>query len=120
MMALPFHDGSVDVVTTGYGLRNVPTLADALDEIAPRPRARRPAAVARLQPAAITALVRAVYLAYLTVVGSALGWACTATPTPIATSRNRSDGIPARTASPICCERVDSTTSASFRCSADS
>jgi ubiquinone/menaquinone biosynthesis methyltransferase len=74
MMALPFPDASVDVVTTGYGLRNVPTLADALDEIGRvlvpdgrllsldfnRPR---------------SALVRAIYLAYLTVVGSALGWA---------------------------------------------
>ena len=74
MMALPFPDASVDVVTTGYGLRNVPTLADALDEIGRvlvpdgrllsldfnRPR---------------SASVRAAYLAYLTVVGSALGWA---------------------------------------------
>jgi ubiquinone/menaquinone biosynthesis methyltransferase len=73
MMTLPFASRSVDVVTTGYGLRNVPTLADALDEIARvlvpdgrllsldfnRPR---------------STLVRAVYLAYLTVVGSALGW----------------------------------------------
>ena len=34
MMALPLETSSVDVVTTGYGLRNVPELAPALDEIA--------------------------------------------------------------------------------------
>src|SRR5688572_2022927 len=33
MLALPFPDGSFDVVTTGYGLRNVPDLDRALVEI---------------------------------------------------------------------------------------
>src|SRR5260221_1940927 len=33
MMALPFADRSVDLVTTGYGLRNVPLLEPAVDEI---------------------------------------------------------------------------------------
>ena len=33
MMALPFPDASFDVVTTGYGLRNVPELPAALAEI---------------------------------------------------------------------------------------
>jgi ubiquinone/menaquinone biosynthesis methyltransferase len=72
MMALPFPDGLFDVVTTGYGLRNVPVLRDALSEIArvlapgglllsldfDRPQGR---------------LKRGISLAYLTVVGSVLG-----------------------------------------------
>jgi ubiquinone/menaquinone biosynthesis methyltransferase len=74
MLALPFPDGHFTVVTVGYGLRNVPDLEQAIREIrrvlAPggrflsldfnRPRNR---------------IVRSVYLAYLTVVGSALGLA---------------------------------------------
>ena len=50
MGALPLAAGVVDVVTTGYGLRNVPDLDVALQEIA---RVLRPggAAVPRLQPA---------------------------------------------------------------------
>jgi demethylmenaquinone methyltransferase/2-methoxy-6-polyprenyl-1,4-benzoquinol methylase len=73
MLALPFPDGSFDVVTTGYGLRNVPDLDRALAEIA---RVLRPDG--RLlsldfnRPS--NALVRAVYLAYLTVVGGVLGY----------------------------------------------
>jgi len=72
MLALPFPSGSVDVVTTGYGLRNVPDLQVAIDEIA---RVLRPnGAVVSLDfnrpenPA-----LRAAYLAYLNVVGSTLG-----------------------------------------------
>ena len=72
MLALPFPDGSFDVVTTGYGLRNVPDLDAALLEIrrvlAPSGRLlsldfNRPR----------NPIVRAAYLAYLTVVGSLLG-----------------------------------------------
>src|SRR6185503_20080962 len=33
MLALPFPDSSFDVVTAGYGLRNVPDLPAAIDEI---------------------------------------------------------------------------------------
>ena len=33
MMALPFADAQFDVITTGYGLRNVPELAGAIAEI---------------------------------------------------------------------------------------
>jgi demethylmenaquinone methyltransferase/2-methoxy-6-polyprenyl-1,4-benzoquinol methylase len=72
MGALPFASGAFDVVTTGYGLRNVPDLDNALAEIA---RVLEPGG--RLlsldfnRPA--NPLVRAVYLAYLTVVGSTLG-----------------------------------------------
>jgi ubiquinone/menaquinone biosynthesis methyltransferase len=73
MMALPFADASADVITTGYGLRNVPGLAEAADEIA---RVLKPGG--RLlsldfnrprQP-----LILKAYLGYLTVVGAALGW----------------------------------------------
>jgi demethylmenaquinone methyltransferase/2-methoxy-6-polyprenyl-1,4-benzoquinol methylase len=73
MMALPFPPGSFDMVTTGYGLRNVPDLAGALDEIA---RVLVPGG--RLlsldfnRPS--NAVVNAAYLAYLNVVGSTLGW----------------------------------------------
>ena len=73
MMALPFADASFDVVTTGYGIRNVPLIAPALAEIhrVLRPRGlllsldfNRPS----------NALVRSVYLTYLTIVGSTLGF----------------------------------------------
>lgn len=73
MMALPFPDASFDLITTGYGIRNVPELEPALAEIA---RVLRPGGLFlsldfnRPQNAA----VRAVYLAYLVVVGGALGW----------------------------------------------
>ncbi len=33
MMALPFHDGTFDLVTTGYGVRNVPAIEPAIAEI---------------------------------------------------------------------------------------
>lgn len=74
MLALPFGAARFDVVTTGYGLRNVPDLRAALVEIhrvlAPGGRFlsldfNRPD----------NPVVRAAYLAYLTAVGSALGWA---------------------------------------------
>lgn len=72
MLALPFVASRFTVVTIGYGLRNVPDLAQAIDEIhrvlAPGGRVlsldfNRPA-----HP-----VVRAAYLAYLTIVGSTLG-----------------------------------------------
>jgi demethylmenaquinone methyltransferase / 2-methoxy-6-polyprenyl-1,4-benzoquinol methylase len=74
MMALPFPDARFDIVTTGYGLRNVPELAPAIQEIHRVLRAggtlvsldfNRPSSAA----------VRAVYLGYLSAVGGALGWA---------------------------------------------
>ena len=73
MIALPFPDRSFDLVTTGYGLRNVPDLAVAVDEIA---RVLTPGGLALSldfnRPA--NGLVRRAYLLYLTVVGSVLGW----------------------------------------------
>ena len=73
MLALPFPDRSFDLVTTGYGLRNVPDLTVAIDEIR---RVLKPGGQALSldfnRPG--NAVVRAAYLAYLTVVGGALGW----------------------------------------------
>jgi ubiquinone/menaquinone biosynthesis methyltransferase len=72
MLALPFRDEAFDVVTTGYGLRNVPDLPRAIAEMR---RVLRPGgALLSLdfdRPA--NPAVRAVYLGYLTIVGSVLG-----------------------------------------------
>ena len=74
MLALPFPDRSFTVVTIGYGLRNVPDLQQSLREIrrvlAPHGRVlsldfNRPS----------NPIVRGAYLIYLTIVGSALGFA---------------------------------------------
>ena len=73
MTSLPLPAASFDLVTTGYGLRNVPDFDAAIDEIA---RVLRPGG--RLLSLDFnrpeSRLVRAAYLAYLTVVGSTLGW----------------------------------------------
>jgi demethylmenaquinone methyltransferase/2-methoxy-6-polyprenyl-1,4-benzoquinol methylase len=73
MTDLPVADGVVDVVTTGYGLRNVPDLERSLHEIH---RVLRSGGVACSldfdRPD--NALVRSVYLTYLTVIGAGLGW----------------------------------------------
>ena len=73
MTHLPFRPSAFDLVTTGYGLRNVPDLDTAIDEIA---RVLRPGG--RLLSLDFNrpenAVVRGVYLAYLTIVGSTLGW----------------------------------------------
>jgi ubiquinone/menaquinone biosynthesis methyltransferase len=73
MLALPFPSGSFDIVTTGYGLRNVPNLSTAIDEIG---RVLAPGGqVLSLdfnRPA--NRIVRSTYLAYLTIVGATLGW----------------------------------------------
>lgn len=73
MTSLPFRSGAFDLVTTGYGLRNVPDLDAAIDEIA---RVLRPGG--RLLSLDFnrpeSAVIRAAYLAYLTGVGASLGW----------------------------------------------
>ena len=73
MHALPFPAASVDVVTTGYGLRNVPDLNVALKEIH---RVLRPGGlVCSLdfnKPE--SAPMRAIYFTYLDAVGASLGW----------------------------------------------
>jgi ubiquinone/menaquinone biosynthesis methyltransferase len=73
MMALPFPTESADAVTTGYGLRNVPELNVALDEIA---RVLKPGGclVSLDFNRPRSGIVRAAYLGYLTVVGASLGW----------------------------------------------
>ena len=74
MMALPFGDARFDVVTTGYGIRNVPVLQVAIAEIH---RVLKPGGLFLSldfnRPS--NGLVRAIYLSYLTMVGSALGLA---------------------------------------------
>jgi len=73
MIALPFAEASFDLVTTGYGLRNVPDLPEAIHEIL---RVLRPHG--RLLSLDFNRpegrLLRTAYLSYLTLVGSALGW----------------------------------------------
>jgi ubiquinone/menaquinone biosynthesis methyltransferase len=74
MLALPFADRTFDVVTTGYGLRNVPCIGAALAEIA---RVLNPGGMLLSldfnNPS--NRFVRGVYLTYLTIVGSTLGFA---------------------------------------------
>jgi ubiquinone/menaquinone biosynthesis methyltransferase len=73
MTSLPFRSASFELVTTGYGLRNVPDLNAAVDEIA---RVLKPGG--RLLSLDFNrpenAIVRAAYLSYLTIVGATLGW----------------------------------------------
>jgi demethylmenaquinone methyltransferase/2-methoxy-6-polyprenyl-1,4-benzoquinol methylase len=73
MQELPFAPSSFTVVTAGYGLRNVPHLEQAIDEIArvlaPRGRLASLDFNRPTQPA-----LRTLYLAYLTIVGSVLGF----------------------------------------------
>jgi len=73
MASLPFRSASFALVTTGYGLRNVPDLDTAIDEIA---RVLTPGG--RLLSLDFnrpeSPIVRAAYLSYLTIVGSTLGW----------------------------------------------
>jgi demethylmenaquinone methyltransferase/2-methoxy-6-polyprenyl-1,4-benzoquinol methylase len=72
MTALPIATSSMDVVTTGYGIRNVPAIEPALAEIA---RVLKPDGVFLSldfnRPS--NRVLRSVYLGYLTVVGSLLG-----------------------------------------------
>jgi len=73
MTALPFQRASFDVVTAGYGLRNVPDLRAAIDEIH---RVLKPGGAALSldfnRPSNV--VIRAVYLWYLNVTGAMLGW----------------------------------------------
>lgn len=73
MMALPFPAASFDLVTTGYGLRNVPDLTTAIDEMYRVLKSGGQALSLDFNRPGAPA-VRAIYLTYLTVVGSLLGW----------------------------------------------
>jgi demethylmenaquinone methyltransferase/2-methoxy-6-polyprenyl-1,4-benzoquinol methylase len=73
MIELPFVDESFDIATAGYGLRNVPDLGAAIDEI--HRVLKRGGTVLSLdfnRPS--HPVVRAAYLAYLDVAGGLLGW----------------------------------------------
>ena len=74
MMALPIASASMEVVTTGYGIRNVPEIEPALAEVA---RVLKPGGVFLSldfnRPS--NPFLRGTYLAYLTLVGSLLGLA---------------------------------------------
>ena len=73
MVALPFGDRTFDLITTGYGLRNAPVVETALSEAHRVLRAGgRIVSLDFDRPRSW--LVRTVYLTYLTVVGSCLGW----------------------------------------------
>jgi ubiquinone/menaquinone biosynthesis C-methylase UbiE len=74
MLALPFPDRSFTVVTIGYGLRNVPDLQQSLREIQ-RVLAPHGRVVSLDFNRPTNSIVRTAYLAYLTIVGSALGFA---------------------------------------------
>lgn len=73
MAALPFDGESFDLVTAGYGLRNVSDLRRAIDEIH---RVLKPggAAFALDFNRPSNPFVRALYLAYLNATGAILGW----------------------------------------------
>jgi demethylmenaquinone methyltransferase/2-methoxy-6-polyprenyl-1,4-benzoquinol methylase len=74
MAALPFANGTFDAVTVGYGLRNVSDLGLAIEELFRVVKTGgRVASLDFNRPS--NRVVRAVYLAYLTVVGGMLGWA---------------------------------------------
>ncbi|MEO8523057.1 MAG: ubiquinone/menaquinone biosynthesis methyltransferase, partial [Acidobacteriota bacterium] len=72
MLALPFADAGFDMVTIGYGLRNVPELRPAIREIR---RVLRPGGVMLSldfdRPA--NPVLRTIYLGYLTIAGSLVG-----------------------------------------------
>jgi demethylmenaquinone methyltransferase/2-methoxy-6-polyprenyl-1,4-benzoquinol methylase len=73
MIGLPFADESFDIATAGYGLRNVPDLRAAIDEIH-RVLKRGGTALSLDFNRPSNPVVRALYLAYLNVVGGLLGW----------------------------------------------
>jgi demethylmenaquinone methyltransferase/2-methoxy-6-polyprenyl-1,4-benzoquinol methylase len=73
MLALPFPARAFEVVTAGYGLRNVPDLRAAIDEI--HRVLKNGGQVLSLdfnRPS--NPIVRTVYLAYLKITGGMLGW----------------------------------------------
>ncbi len=73
MTTLPVRSDTFDLVTTGYGLRNVPDLPRALGEI--HRVLRSGGYVCSLDfDRPETGWIRAIYLTYLTAVGSTLGW----------------------------------------------
>jgi demethylmenaquinone methyltransferase/2-methoxy-6-polyprenyl-1,4-benzoquinol methylase len=74
MTSLPFRSGSFDLVTTGYGIRNVPVIEPALAEIF-RVLAHGGRLLSLDFNRPESAPARVLYLSYLSVVGSVLGFA---------------------------------------------
>jgi len=73
MAALPCRTSAVDVVTTGYGLRNVPDLPSALGEIHRVVQSGgRVCSLDFNRPD--NPVLRSMFLAYLEFIGAALGW----------------------------------------------
>jgi demethylmenaquinone methyltransferase/2-methoxy-6-polyprenyl-1,4-benzoquinol methylase len=73
MGALPCRTGAVDVVTIGYGLRNVPDLPSALREIHRVVQSGgRVCSLDFNRPG--NPVLRSTFLAYLEFIGAALGW----------------------------------------------
>jgi ubiquinone/menaquinone biosynthesis methyltransferase len=112
MTALPVAASAFDAVTTGYGLRNVPDLSQAIAEIhrvlRPGGRAacwRRSTSTGRMLRGcarSISAISRSS--------APRSGGSCTAIPTPIATFRRPSGGLRGAAASRVSWPRPDSTT----------
>jgi demethylmenaquinone methyltransferase/2-methoxy-6-polyprenyl-1,4-benzoquinol methylase len=74
MIALPFGDASLDVVTIGYGLRNAPALDGALSEVSRVLRlGGHLVALDFCRPT--NGFWRQLFLAYLSAAGSLYGWA---------------------------------------------
>ena len=73
MLALPFPNMSFDVVTAGYGLRNVPDLPAAIEEIH-RVLKKGGQALSLDFNRPANPLVRRAYLTYLQITGGLLGW----------------------------------------------
>ena len=80
MMALPFATASADVVTTGYGLRNVPGLEAAARRDCARAQARRAACSRSTSIARDSPPIRGRFLAYLTIVGFDAGLGAASRP----------------------------------------
>jgi demethylmenaquinone methyltransferase/2-methoxy-6-polyprenyl-1,4-benzoquinol methylase len=72
MVMLPFSDGRFSVVTTGYGLRNVPDLPGAIREIH-RVLARGGRLLSLDFNRPENRVLRTIYLGYLSLVGAMLG-----------------------------------------------
>src|SRR2546423_765407 len=73
MVALPIASGSVDLATAGDGLRHVPDLRAAIDEIHRVLKAGGTMVSLDFNKPS-NPIVRAVYLAYLNITGAVVGW----------------------------------------------
>ena len=100
MCALPFPDAHFDIVTTGYGLRNVPDLTARGGGDLPCAAARRNAGVARFQPSRECDSSAPSTLAICGSSAVRSAGCCTGIPIPIDTFPRRFAAIPGPRASP--------------------